>query len=94
MKHKRIFSNTDEIRLLQEASLYISNLDDWQNEPIVIDYGAIIICRSGSGTLRINFKEWNLSENGVITVFPHDVVLLKTQGLSVEMLKYSASLLR
>ena len=45
----------------------------------------------------VNFKEWELHEGAVMTIFPNDVVLLtKTEekDFEVEMLKYNASLLR
>ncbi len=79
----------------QEAMLLTSSLDDWCEEPTVLNYGAILICRGGKATLRVNFKVWELYEDAVITIFPNDVVLLsKSSDFIVEMLKYNAPLLR
>ena len=96
--------NLSELSSYQEASLFTSHLEEWQDGPQVITYGAILICRKGKAILNVNYKEWHLHEGAVITVFPNDVVELKvdsnveiTDGafaFEVEILKYNASLLR
>lgn len=89
----------------QKAKLYLSDLEEWTHEPQVLSYGAILICRSGEATLRVNFKEWEMYEGAVMTVFPNDVVLLtphkgkdelatSEETFQVEILKYNAALLR
>lgn len=98
-----------ELSNFQEASLFTSSLEEWQNEPQVLTYGGILICRKGRAVLNVNYKDWNLYEGAVITVFPNDVVELKEEDSSlftlrssdkssslfeVEILKYDASLLR
>nr|WP_298558898.1 AraC family transcriptional regulator [uncultured Prevotella sp.] len=87
-----------ELSSYQEASLFTTHLEEWQDGPQVITYGAILICRKGKATVNINYKEWHLHEGAVITVFPNDVVKLKVKSeaslFDVEMLKYNASLLR
>lgn len=87
-----------ELSSYQEASLFTTHLEEWQDGPQVITYGAILICRKGKATVNINYKEWHLHEGAVITVFPNDVVELKVKSeaslFGVEMLKYNASLLR
>lgn len=85
-----------ELKSPQEASLSITRLDEWRHGPQVLVYGAIIICRKGEAVLRVNYKDWDLFENAVITVFPNDVVeILSEESLfEVEMLRYSPSLLR
>ena len=87
-----------ELSSYQEASLFTTHLEEWQDGPLVITYGAILICRKGKATVNINYKEWHLHEGAVITVFPNDVVELKVKSeaslFDVEMLKYNASLLR
>lgn len=87
-----------ELSSCQEASLFTTHLEEWQDGPQVITYGAILICRKGKATVNINYKEWHLHEGAVITVFPNDVVELKVKSeaslFDVEMLKYNASLLR
>lgn len=72
----RLQQTEDELSHIQEASLISTSLQEWRNEPQAINYGAIIICRRGEATLRINFKDWNLYEGAVITVFPNDIVSL------------------
>lgn len=87
-----------ELSSFQEASLFTSHLDEWQDGPQVITYGAILICRRGKAMLIVNYKDWEMYEGAVITVFPNDVVELKVKSeaslFDVEMLKYNASLLR
>lgn len=87
-----------ELNKDHEASLFLTSLEEWKNEPQVLTYGAILICRKGNAVLNINYKDWSLPEKAVITLFPNDVVLLKTPpsptAFEVEMLKYDTSLLR
>lgn len=89
----------------QKATLYLSTLQEWTKEPQVINYGAILICRRGRAKLRVNFKEWEMYEGAVMTVFPNDVILLTPYGskkeslqeedkFEAEILKYNAALLR
>ena len=68
-----------EISSPQEAKLYTSHLQEWQEGPQVLTYGAIIICRKGRAVININYKNWQLFEGAVITVFPNDVVELKVE---------------
>ncbi len=65
---------TTELGSPQEASLYITRLDEWRCGPQVLDYGAILICRKGEAVLKVNYKDWEMYEDAVITVFPNDVV--------------------
>ncbi len=69
-----------ELRSAQEASLSLTTLSEWRGEQQVVDYGAIIICRSGEAVININFKEWKLHRDAVITIFPNDVVTLRVAG--------------
>ena len=64
----------------QEASLSCSGLEEWQEGPQVLTYGAILICRKGKARLQVNYKDWELYEGAVITLFPNDVVELKVDG--------------
>lgn len=84
-----------ELSSYQEASLFRSGLEEWQEGPQVLTYGAILICRKGKAMLNVNYKDWELYEGAVITLFPNDVVELKVDGdFEVEILKYNLSLLR
>ena len=84
-----------ELSSYQEASLFRSGLEEWQEGPQVLTYGAILICRKGKTMLNVNYKDWELYEGAVITLFPNDVVELKVDGdFEVEILKYNPSLLR
>ena len=69
-----------ELSSYQEASLFRSGLEEWQEGPQVLTYGAILICRKGKAMLNVNYKEWELYEGAVITLFPNDVVELKVDG--------------
>lgn len=84
-----------ELSSQQEASLFRSGLEEWQEGPQVLTYGAILICRKGKARLNVNYKDWELYEGAVITLFPNDVVELKVDGdFEAEILKYNPSLLR
>lgn len=69
-----------ELSSYQEASLFRSCLEEWQEGPQVLTYGAILICRKGKARLNVNYKGWELYEGAVITLFPNDVVELKVDG--------------
>ena len=69
-----------ELSSQQEASLFLSGLEEWQEGPQVLTYGAILICRKGKARLNVNYKDWELYEGAVITLFPNDVVELKIDG--------------
>ena len=69
-----------ELSSQQEASLFRSGLKEWQEGPQVLTYGAILICRKGMAMLNVNYKDWELYEGAVITLFPNDVVELKVGG--------------
>ena len=69
-----------ELSSQQEASLFRSCLEEWQEVPQVLTYGAILICRKGKAMLNVNYKDWELYEGAVITLFPNDVVELKVGG--------------
>lgn len=69
-----------ELSSYQEASLFTTHLEEWQDGPQVITYGAILICRKGKAMVNINYKEWHLHEGAVITVFPNDVVELEVKS--------------
>lgn len=69
-----------ELSSQQEASLFRSGLEEWQEGLQVLTYGAILICRKGKARLNVNYKGWELYEGAVITLFPNDVVELKVDG--------------
>ena len=69
-----------ELSSQQEASLFLSGLEEWHEGPQVLTYGAILICRKGKARLNVNYKDWELYEGAVITLFPNDVVELKVDG--------------
>lgn len=88
-----------ELSSHQEAELLTTSLEEWQEGPQVLTYGAILICRKGRAVLNVNYKDWELYEGAVITVFPNDVVELRNVSpsefsLEFEVLKYNPSLLR
>lgn len=86
----------EEIKDSRDVSLRTDALGRWRGEDQVIDYGVIMICREGDAVLRVNFSTWRLSPGAVITLFPGDMIVVKESSIDfcVEMLQYSASLLR
>lgn len=86
----------NEILTSEKAQLYVSSLGELMGEQKVIDYGAIIICRQGTATMRIDFKCWRLEEGAVITLFPNDVVQMTdaSADFEIEMLRYCPAQLR
>lgn len=95
---QNFWTDDHELRGKKEAQLITSDLKEWQAEVQVINYGAIVICRKGKAVIHVNYHQWELYKGAVITVFPNDVVLLEEikgeENFEVEMLRYSASLLR
>lgn len=85
-----------EILSSEKARLFTTALESLRREQTIIDYGAIIICRTGRAVMRVDFKEWTLHEGAVITLFPNDVVQVTeaTDDFIVEMLRYDAAMLR
>lgn len=85
-----------EIFASEKAQLCITSLQELKDESNVIDYGAIILCKGGTASMRIDFKDWHLKQYAVITLFPNDVVMLHdvSDDFEVEMLRYDKTLLR
>lgn len=85
-----------ELRGKGDVALKKTALDSWYNATSVIDCGMIIICKAGEATMSVNFKKWTLTEGSVITLFPNDMVTVdsKSHDFEVELLRYSATLLR
>lgn len=79
-----------------KAQLSISSLKELEKESNVIDYGAIILCKGGTASMHIDFMEWKLKKNSVITLFPNDAVMLDniSDDFVVEMLRYDKTMLR
>ena len=79
-----------------KAQLCTTSLKELEAESNVIDYGAIILCKGGTATMRIDFKDWHLKKDAVITLFPNDMVMLHnvSDDFEVEMLRYDKTMLR
>lgn len=82
-KDKREAMKLSELSSHQEAELLTTSLEEWQEGPQVLTYGAILICRKGRAVVNVNYKDWELYEGAVITVFPNDVVELR-KAMEVE----------
>ena len=80
----------------KDVSLSIRGLAEWTGRQTVISSGMIMICRSGEAEIKVNFSAWRLVEGSVITLFPNDMITLseRSDDFRVEVLEYSASLLR
>lgn len=63
------------------------------NEPFFFDGSIFIICLKGSGVIRINYKNYELRTNSVLTVFPKQIVetIQKTDDYLIEILFISSS---
>lgn len=85
-----------EITSSSSSRLIHSDLSDFNGEPNVCDYGAIVICRGGQATVNIDFRSWVMKKDAVITLFPNDVIGVSeaTPDFDVEMLCYDPALLR
>lgn len=85
-----------EITPLHKVALELNDLTEWEQEPTMLDYGAILIVRRGEADMAVNFSHWHLAEDAVITLFPNDVVQVShaSEHYEVEMLTFDASLLR
>lgn len=85
-----------DIRPTSRAELVTTKLTELRSEQSIANYGAIIVCRSGSATMRIDFNSWLLREGDVIMLFPNDVVCIEeaSADFSVEMLRYDSAMLR
>ena len=86
----------EETLASENARLYNSDLHELTLEPVVFGDGAIVLCKSGSAEMMIDFKRWELHTGAVITLFPQDVVLLrnKSADFKVELLRFDKALLR
>ena len=86
----------EETLASENARLYNSDLHELTLEPVVFGDGAIVLCKSGSAEMMIDFKRWELHTGAVITLFPQDVVLLrdKSADFRVELLRFDKALLR
>ena len=63
---------------------------------LLAENGVIVLCRCGSATVNVNYKEWELPSGGVITLFPGDIVsVVRSSGdFSADMLVFSKATLR
>ncbi len=80
----------------RRVTLTTTDLAWMGDDSYMMDGGAIVLCRHGTATVRIDFKEWRLHEGSVITLFPNDVVRLtaSSDDFEAEMLAYGSGLLR
>ena len=62
--YNKLEMELSELSSYQEASLSCSGLEEWQEGPQVLTYGAILICRKGKARLNVNYKDWELYEGG------------------------------
>jgi len=85
-----------DLRQQWESRLEYSSLQEWKGGTMILDYGAILICRKGTVDIFVNFNRWHLSVGAVITLFPNDVVMTSdaSDDFEVERLVYDQALLR
>ena len=65
------------------------------NYPFVIDGVTFAICISGCARIKINFKEYEIEKNTIITIMPYFVVeyLTRSDDLVIEFLVFSVDFL-
>ena len=81
----------------EKSSLLQTDLSSLRFDSHVLGGGAIVLCRRGAATLRVDFRQWRLVGGSVILLFPGDVVAVAddvTGDFLVEMLHYDRALLR
>ena len=80
---------------LHNVSLSVDNLSDWTPSPIVLTEGILLYVVSGEAKLEVNFESWRLCRDGVIVLFPGDVVQAEpAEGFAARLLCYDTALLR
>jgi len=59
--------------------------------PVILDGIAFVICVKGNGRTRINFREYDMEKNTIITVMPYFIteIIEKTPDLTLEYLMFS-----
>lgn len=61
--------------------------------PFIIDGVAIIMCKGGSGKVRINFREFTVEKNTIVSIFPYYIVEFidqsKNEDFELEFIVFS-----
>ena len=85
-----------EVTRTENTVLTRSRLNELCGEAQMINYGAIMMTRSGEADICIGFRTFRLSAGTPMMLFPGDVVSLSplTGDFEVEMLRYDSALLR
>jgi len=87
----------NEVTFSAEAHFHLSLRDtDMVSSDGIMQDGAIMLCRKGSGTILVNYKPFRMAEDSVITLFPGDLVSMTAQSpdCAMEVLTFSPSILR
>lgn len=87
--------NNDELSS-RDTRLERTSIGRWQGEWSIATEGAILLCRRGEADIHIGLRKWHIFPQSTITLFPNDAVCLEnaTDDFEVELLRYSADLLR
>ena len=80
----------------EDIRLVISTFGEWQKEACILNEGIILLCESGTATITVNFKIWQLDHLSAIVLFPNDVVMLSSVSpdFKAQALCYSPAMLR
>jgi AraC-like DNA-binding protein len=80
----------------EQVQLVTTSLIEWQSDSSILNYGAILLCKQGVATIKVNFKSWPLKPDAVIVLFPNDVVMLSDVSFDFEVsvLRYTQEMLR
>jgi AraC family transcriptional activator of pobA len=80
----------------EQAKVVSTSSDEWLGESAVFDFGAIVLCTSGTASFTVNFSSWHLSEGAVLALFPNDAVISESVSgdFCAEVFCYSEMMLR
>lgn len=74
----------------------IANSGTFDTDRHVINHGAVVYCYSGTARVQINFDQWEMASDNVVTLFPGDTIswISMSQDFQAEILRYDSALLR
>lgn len=78
-----------------DVRLYETSFGAYCHEPTVVNRGALIHVFRGEFTMKVNFDSWHLNTDGIIILFPGDVIKVdRSPDALAEVLSYDSMLLR
>lgn len=94
------FSDISDASPYMIKNFIVSNNEEYKIDtsldyPLAIDGIMFIICLKGSGEVKINFKEFHIKENSILTLLPNQIIekVSHTEDFFIEMLCFSIDFL-